>query len=302
VSAVTYKAANRLRRSPHPAAKHRSDEVEAKPSRAAVWKASRENIQRFLADAKVPSREELAAYWTRVTDHALRYIGRRPLMLVRRMGGKAYFHEGPLPPIPETVHQLRMEKAEGGEGIRVWVDDLAGLLGLVEMDVIEVHPWGATVDDIERPDMLVFDLDPGEGVEWQFVLDTALRLRDMLAQAELDSWPKTTGGKGLHVVLPAIPEMTWHTARDYAHTIAEHFAASDPKRYTSSSSRAGRSGKVFIDYLRNGRGNTAIGAYSPRARPGFPVAAPVTWRDVECGIRSDAFSITNPPGALRRKR
>ena len=98
MSAVTHKAASRLRRSP--AAKHRSDEVEAKPSRAAVWKASRENIQRFLADAKVPSREELAAYWTRVTDHALSYIGRRPLMLVRRMGGKAYFHEGPLPPTP----------------------------------------------------------------------------------------------------------------------------------------------------------------------------------------------------------
>jgi len=273
-------------------------------ARTARWKATRENIQRFLADAKVPSREELAAYWTSVADHALRYIGRRPLMLVRRMGGKAYFHEGPLPPIPPEVHLLRIEKAGGGEGTRVWVDDLLGLLGLVEMDVIEVHPWGATVDNIEQPDMLVFDLDPGPGVEWQFVLDTALRLRDMLAQAELDSWPKTTGGKGLHVVLPAIPEMTWHTARGYAHTIADHFAATDPKRLTSSSSRAGRAGKVFIDYLRNGRGNTAIGAYSPRARPGFPVAAPVTWRDVERGIRSDAFSISHPPGSRgeRRKR
>jgi len=274
-------------------------------ARTARWKATRENIQRFLADAKVPSREELAAYWTSVADHALRYIGRRPLMLVRRMGGKAYFHEGPLPPIPPEVHLLRIEKAGGGEGTRVCVDYLLGLLGLVEMDVIEVHPWGATVDNIEQPDMLVFDLDPGPGVEWQFVLDTALRLRDMLAQAELDSWPKTTGGKGLHVVLPAIPEMTWHTARDYAHTIADHFAATDPKRLTSSSSRAGRAGKVFIDYLRNGRGNTAIGAYSPRARPGFPVEAPVTWRDVERGIRSDAFSISHPPGSRggwRRKR
>jgi bifunctional non-homologous end joining protein LigD len=173
-------------------------------------------------------------------------------MLVRRMGGKAYFHEGPLPPMPPDVHQLRIEKVEGGEGNRVWVDDLAGLLGLVEMDVIEVHPWGVTVDDIESPDMLVFDLDPGPGVEWQFVLDTALHLREVLSGVGLDSWPKTTGGKGLHVVLPAIPEMTWHTARDYAHTIADHFAATDPRRLTSSSSRAGRSGKVFIDYLRNG--------------------------------------------------
>jgi len=244
----------------------------------------------------VPSQDELAVYWQRVGRRALEYIGRRPLTLVRRIGGKAYFHEGPLPPIPPTVHQLRFEKGEGGEGVRVWVDDVAGLLGLVEMDVVEVHPWGAKVDDVEHPDMLVFDLDPGEGVEWQFVLDTALRLREVLAGVKLDSWPKTTGGKGLHVVVPTIPAMTWHTARDYARTIAEHFAALDPKRYTSKSTRSGRAGKVFIDYLRNGRGNTAIGPFSPRARPGFPVAAAVTWRDVERGIRSDAFSMQNPPG------
>jgi len=250
----------------------------------------------------VPSRDELAAYWQRVGKRALEYIGGRPLTLVRRIGGKAYFHEGLLPPIPPTVHQLRFEKGEGGEGTRVWVDDVAGLLGLVDMDVIEVHPWGATVDDIERPDVLVFDLDPGEGVEWQFVLDTALRLRDVLATVELDSWPKTTGGKGLHVVVPRIPEMTWATARDYSRTVAEHFAATDPSSYTSKSGRSGRAGKVFIDYLRNGRGNTAIGAYSPRARPGFPVAAPVTWRDVERGIRSDALSIANPPNSRERRR
>ena len=114
---------------------------------------------------------------------------------------------------------------------------------------------------------------------------------------KLDSWPKTTGGKGLHVVVPTIPDMTWHTARDYARTIAEHFAAFDAKRYTSKSSRSGRAGKVFIDYLRNGRGNTAIGPFSPRARPGFPVAAAVTWRDVERGIRFNAFSMRNPPGS-----
>jgi bifunctional non-homologous end joining protein LigD len=94
------------------------------------------------------------------------------------------------------VHQLHFKKRDGTPTIRVWVDDLDGLLGLVEMDVIEVHPWGATVDDIEHPDMLVFDLDPGDGIEWQFVLDTALRLRDVLAGRDLDCWPKTTGARG----------------------------------------------------------------------------------------------------------
>jgi bifunctional non-homologous end joining protein LigD len=296
------KPASEVRRQAHPGAQRRLNTAQPPSAASTTWKISRENIQTLLPDAEVPSREELAAYWQRVGKRALEYIGRRPLTLVRRIGGKAYFHEGPLPPIPPTVHQLRFEKGEGGEGTRVWVDDVAGLLGLVDMDVIEVHPWGAKVDNIECPDMLVFDLDPGEGVEWQFVLDTALRLRDVLATVEFDSWPKMTGGKGLHVVVPRIPEMSWATAREYSRTVAEHFAATDPSRYTSKSGRSGRAGKVFIDYLRNGRGNTAIGAYSPRARPGFPVAAPVTWRDVERGIRSDAFSISNPPVSLRAAR
>jgi bifunctional non-homologous end joining protein LigD len=296
------KPAREVRRQAHPGAQRRLHAAPPQSASSTTWKISRENIQRLLADAEVPSRDQLTAYWQRVGKRALEYIGRRPLTLVRRIGGKAFFNEGPLPPIPATVHQLRFEKGEGGEGTRVWVDDVAGLLGLVDMDVIEVHPWGAKVDNIERPDMLVFDLDPGEGVEWQFVIETALRLRDVLATVELDSWPKTTGGKGLHVVVPRIPEMTWATARDYSRTVAEHFAATDPSRYTSKSGRSGRAGKVFIDYLRNGRGNTSIGAYSPRARAGFPVAAPVTWRDVERGIRSDAFSIHNPPVSLRAPR
>jgi len=296
------KPASEVRRQAHPGAQRRLNTAPPQSASSTTSKILRENIQRLLPDAEVPSRDQLSAYWQSVGKRALEYIGRRPLTLVRRIGGKAYFREGPLPPIAPTVHQLRFEKGEGGEGTRVWVDDVAGLLGLVDMDVIEVHPWGAKVDNIERPDMLVFDLDPGEGVEWQFVIETALRLRDVLATVELDSWPKTTGGKGLHVVVPRIPEMTWATARDYSRTVAEHFAATDPSRYTSKSGRSGRAGKVFIDYLRNGRGNTSIGAYSPRARAGFPVAAPVTWRDVERGIRSDAFSIHNPPVSLRAPR
>src|SRR5205085_8111369 len=131
----------------------------------------RENILQLLPHAVAPSKEELAAYWRKVAKRALPYLGRRPLKLVRHTRGTIFYHKGPLPPIADDVHQLRIEKREGGQGVRVWVDSLAGFLGLVEMDVVEMHPWAATVDDIEAADMLVFDLDPGDGIAWGFVIE-----------------------------------------------------------------------------------------------------------------------------------
>ena len=193
------------------------------------------------------------------------------------------------------MQQLRIEKRSGGEGVRLWVDDLAGLLGLVEIGAVELHPWGATVDDIEHPDRLVFDLDPGDGVVWDFIVESAFSLRDILAAHDLDCWPKTTGGEGLHVMTPIAREMVWDRAHDFARRIAVELAAHNPDRYVTSAELVKRPGKLFIDYLRNGRGTTAIGAYSPRTRQGFPVAAPVAWRDIENGLRSDAFTMAKPP-------
>jgi bifunctional non-homologous end joining protein LigD len=254
----------------------------------------RENILQLLPDAVVPSKEELAAYWRRVAKRALSYLGRRPLKVVRHTRGTTFYHMGPLPPIPESVHQLCIEKRKGGQGVRVWVDSLDGLLGLVQMGVVEVHPWAATVDDIEHADMLVFDLDPGEGVEWDFVIESALRMRKLLHAEDLDPWPKTTGGKGLHLMAPLARKLTHDAAHAYAQHLAQRLAATDPEHYVTSAALARRPGHLFIDYLRNGRGTTAIGAYSPRARESFPIARPVTWRQLEHGIRPDAFTLTRP--------
>jgi bifunctional non-homologous end joining protein LigD len=136
-----------------------------------------ENILQLLPDAVAPSKEELRAYWQKSYKTALEYLGGGPLKLVRHAHGISFYHRGPLPPIPPSVHQLRIQKREGGEGVRVWVDDLDGLLGLVDMDAVELHPWAATVRNIEHPDRLVFDLDPGPAIAWQFVVETALKLR-----------------------------------------------------------------------------------------------------------------------------
>jgi bifunctional non-homologous end joining protein LigD len=255
---------------------------------------SRENILQLLPDAVAPSKEELAAYWRKVAKRGLPFLGRRPLKLVRHTRGTIFYHKGPLPPIPDGVHQLRIEKREGGEGVRVWVDSLPGFLGLVEMDVVEVHPWAATVDDVEHTDMLVFDLDPGGGVAWDFVIETALRMRGLLESEGLKPWPKLTGGKGLHLTAPLARKLTHDVAHAYARRLAQRLARTDAHRYVTSASLARRPGRLFIDYLRNGRGTTAVGAYSPRVREGFPIAAPVSWKQVERSIRPDAFTMSHP--------
>jgi bifunctional non-homologous end joining protein LigD len=153
-------------------------------------------------------------------EKRLEHLGRRPLKLVRNVNGTIFYHEGPLPPVPRSVHQLKVYKREGGEGVRLWVDDLEGLLGLVEMGAVELHPWNATVDDIEQADRIVLDLDPGVGVDWEFVVETALALRELMEAEGLESWPKLTGSKGIHVMVPLADSMTHDAARTYARGLA----------------------------------------------------------------------------------
>jgi bifunctional non-homologous end joining protein LigD len=254
----------------------------------------RENILQLLPDAVAPSKEELSNYWQRVAKRALVHLGRRPLKLVRHTHGVTFYHKGKLPEVPESVHRLHMRKRAGGEGVRVWVDDLEGLLGLVAMGAVELHPWNATIDDIERADRIVIDLDPGDGVDWDFVVETALMMRALLRQEGLKPWPKLTGGKGLHLMAPLEESIAHDAARQYARKLAQRLVDKYPEQHVLSASPARRGDKIFLDYLRNGRGNTAIGTYSPRARPHLPIAAPVTWPEVEQGIRPDAFTMRSP--------
>jgi bifunctional non-homologous end joining protein LigD len=153
---------------------------------------------------------------------------------VRHTRGTIFYHKGPLPPIPDAVHEFRIEKREGGEGVRVWVDSLAGLLGLVKMDVVEMHPWAATVDDIEHADRLVFDLDPGPEISWDFVIASAFRMRGLLERDGLKSWPKLTGGKGLHLMAPLPRKLTHDAAHAHARRLAQQLVRMDAERYVTS--------------------------------------------------------------------
>jgi bifunctional non-homologous end joining protein LigD len=255
---------------------------------------SKINILQLLPDAVAPAQEDLAAYWAKVAPKALEHLARRPLKLVRNVHGTIFYHKGPLPEVPDSVYRLKLQKREGGEGVRLWIDDLDGLLGLVAMGAVELHPWNATVDDIEHADRIVIDLDPGPGMAWDFVVETALTLRDLLKTEGLKTWPKLTGGKGIHIMAPLRKKLTHDRARDYGRSLAGKLVDLRPDHYTLNARPEARHGRIFLDYLRNGRGNTAAGAWSPRVWPGFPIARPVTWKQIEQGIRPDAFSMAHP--------
>lgn len=158
---------------------------------------------------------------------------------------------------------------------------------------MEIHIWGSLRDKVDRPDRLIFDLDPDPEVSWPRVVEGAVRIRDILADRGLESFVKTTGGKGLHVVVPLSPRRhDWDKVKSYAKSLAEELASAEPNGYTSNMSKAARKGRIFIDYLRNDSGSTAIAPYSTRAKPGGTVAMPVEWKELS-SIRSDQFNVNN---------
>jgi bifunctional non-homologous end joining protein LigD len=161
------------------------------------------------------------------------------------------------------------------------------------MGVLEIHPWGSRAEDLERPDRLVFDLDPGPGVTWTGVVDGARTIRGRLRELGLESFVKTSGGKGLHVVVPVKPKLGWDEVKGFTQAVAARLAREEPKRWVATMTKAKREGRIFVDYLRNGRGATSIAAYSTRARPGAPVSTPVAWEELDELPGAAAFTVAN---------
>ncbi len=234
---------------------------------------------------------DLALYWESVAELALPYLRDRPLSLVR---------------CPDTrescFYQKNWERAGGGldtvrdGGIRyAVVRDARGLVTLVQNGVLELHPWGSKAASLENPDLLVFDLDPGPGVEWARVRAAARELRARLRALDLESFLKTTGGKGLHLVVPLAGRTGWDALKSFAGRLARDLAAKHPDRYTATMTKAARPGKIFLDWFRNSRGATAVAAWSTRARPHAPIAAPISWEELSRLPGADAFRVGRAP-------
>ena len=247
---------------------------------------------------------DLARYYVAVAEHMLPHVQGRPLTLVRCPDGegkKCFYQKHPGDSAPDALQRIEIEEKEGRTTYLI-ADDSAGLVSLVQMGALEIHLWGSTRKKLEQPDRIIFDLDPDVGLKWDRVVEGALAVRDLLAEMGLETFVKGTGGKGLHVVLPVKPKYDWDEIKSFAHAVAGEMVRRQPDSYTPSLPKKARHGKIFIDYLRNQRGATAIAPYSARAKPGASVAAPLSWKEVEGGTRGDAFTIATLPDRLKRLR
>jgi bifunctional non-homologous end joining protein LigD len=250
------------------------------------------------------TKAELARYYVDIAEWILPHVAGRPLAVVRGPRGHAgatFFQKHLAPGMPAPVRSVRIADDDGDQDHLV-IDDVAGLVALVQMDVLEIHVWGARADDVERPDRLVLDLDPDEDLAWPVVVDGARAAHLRFEHLGLESFVKTTGGTGLHVVVPLARRHGWTETKAFARAVAADLARRLPDAFTINAARAARRGKIYLDYLRNGRGATAVAAYSSRARPGAPVAVPLAWRELGPRLRPSAFTVRTVPDRLARLR
>lgn len=243
------------------------------------------------------TKEGLADYYASVWRLMAPHVVARPLALLRcpsGINGQKFFQKHVWKGMNRHIVPLR-DPASPDDRPLVSINDFNGLLGLVQAGTLEIHPWGASVTDWERPDLIVMDLDPGEGVDWRAMTDAAREVKQRLENAGLAAFVKTSGGRGLHVCAPLVPGARWPEVKSFCKALAAAMAADSPDRYVSTVTRARRRGRIFVDYLRNQRGATAIAPYSTRARPGAAVSAPLEWPELTPAIGPDYFTVENMP-------
>ena len=239
--------------------------------------------ERVVFPGTTITKGDVAAYYATIMDWLLPEIEGRPLSIIRcpdGAGAGCFFQKHHADKLGAHVASIPLKEKGGGSDRYLYVDDPRGVLELVQMNTLEFHPWGSRVDDPERPDRLVFDLDPAPGVGWSALVAAAKDVRARVRAHGLESFPRLSGGKGVHVVVPIRRGPLWDQAKGFCETIADEMAAEDPKRYLAHASKAEREGRIFIDWLRNARGATSVASWSLRARAGAPVAMPLRWEDL----------------------
>ena len=248
---------------------------------------------------------EVAQYVDRIAPWILPHVARRPLSLVRCPDGwkqQCFYQKNADKSVNAAVD--RIDVFEGSSAATyMGAHDATGLVALVQWGVLEMHPWGSRQPRLDRPDQLIFDFDPDEGLEWKELVTGVRLLRTLLEELDLQSFIKTTGGKGLHVVLPIRTTLDWAQAKGWTHAVADFMVSTFPDRFTATISKAKRTGKVLIDYLRNSEGATAIAPYAVRARANAPVSMPIAWDEIEGDdVRFDRFNLRNAEERLSKQK
>lgn len=248
---------------------------------------------------------DLADYYQAIAPLMLPFAANRPISLVRcpqGRSGKCFFQKHDSGMFGEHVRHVAITEKGGGAEDYLYVDDAAGLLACVQMGTIEFHAWGSRTTAVERPDRLIFDLDPDEGLGFGEVKTAATYIRDRLSDIGLTSFPMLSGGKGIHVIAPLSPGHSWDVHKDFARRFAEALSLAESGRFVATMSKAKRKGKIFIDWLRNQRGSTAVLPYSARARPGAPVAIPLVWGELREMENAHPFGIGDAARLMTRAR
>jgi bifunctional non-homologous end joining protein LigD len=261
------------------------------------------NSDRILFPGSGQTKGDLADYYAGIAPLMLPFAANRPISLVRCPQGRAkkcFFQKHDSGAFGEHVHQLPIREKGGGVEDYIYVEDSDGLLTCVQMGTIEFHGWASRADAVEKPDRMIFDLDPDEGMDFARVRQAAYDIRDHLSDIGLVSFAMLSGGKGVHVVVPLTPGHDWDTHKDFASRFVHALSSNEPDRFVATMSKAKRKNRIFIDWLRNQRGSTAILPYSVRARPGAPVAVPIDWD--ELADMKDAHPFGIDDGALLLKR
>jgi bifunctional non-homologous end joining protein LigD len=226
----------------------------------------------------------LAEYYLAVAERMLPHVADRPLSIVRcpdGVSGQSFFQKHIGMGMPDGVKSVSVPNRKTGKREEfLTLDSAKGLLGLAQMGVLEIHPWGSRNESLELPDRLIFDLDPDEAIPWKRLGESAMELRDRLKRMGLMSFLKHTGGKGLHVVVPIEAQRPWPVAKEFAHAIVLQMEKEQPELYVTKMTKAIRKGRIYLDYLRNEREATAIAPFSPRARAGVPAAVTMDWKEL----------------------
>jgi bifunctional non-homologous end joining protein LigD len=290
-----------LREDKKPAEVRPENPVEPPPAPETSVKIS--NPERVIYPDSGITKGQLAAYYAQVAGIMLPWLANRPISLVRCPQGRAkkcFFQKHDSGSFGEHVHHVPVKEKNGATEDYLYVDSAAGLLTCVQMGSIEFHGWGSLVANIEKPDRMVFDLDPDEGLGFEQVKKAAFDLKRYLGDLGLVTFPMLTGGKGVHVVAPLTPDAAWPAVKDFTHRFAVALEQSEPERFVANMSKAKRVGRIFVDYLRNQRGATAILPYAARARPHAPVAAPVSWEELKDLDTAARFTVLDGEELIER--
>lgn len=248
------------------------------------------------------TKSDLARYYEQARQRMLPHLKRRLISLVRCPDGRAspcFFQRHGGKGFPEAVRRLEIAEKSGDKDEYLYIDDLKSVIAAVQMSTLEFHIWGSRIDRLEFPDRLVFDLDPDQELDFNAVRSAAFAVRARLADLGLRTVALLTGGKGIHVVAPLERRRQWADIKDFARGFAKRLSDDEPERFLAEASKAKREGRVFVDWLRNERSATAIAPYSTRAKPGAPVATPVSWSELEAITSSSAFNLTSMPERLK---